>query len=60
MTQINEADRVTQSNVRRGKGVANVEMKCHCVSPSLAAATTRLHLALVEKPSPPLPCIMTK
>lgn len=50
-TQMSGEDQVTvnpQRNVRRGKGgEANVEMKCHCVSPSLARVTTRSHLALV-------------
>ncbi len=37
-----------QRKVRRGKGEANVEMECHCVSPSLARVTTRSHPAVVQ------------
>lgn len=49
-TQMSGDDRVNvnpQRKVRRGKGGANVEMKCHCVSPSLARVTTRSHPATV-------------
>lgn len=49
-TQMSGEDQVTvnpQRKVRRGKGEANVEMECHCVSPSLARVATRSHPAVV-------------
>lgn len=43
-TWLSVEDQVTV-NPRREKGEANVEMKCHCVSPSLVRVTTHSHLA---------------
>lgn len=47
---MSKEDRVTANPLReakRGKGEANVEMECHCVSPSLARVATRCHPASV-------------
>lgn len=44
-TQTSVEDQVTVNPPRRKGTGANVEMKCHCVSPSLVGVATHSHLA---------------